>query len=309
MNVFGMVTTRHSHEYTAHALSSFFQTTGLGSDDQFLLIDNDSTLERSLTAGFPRVETVTNPSPQGFAANVNQVMRRARDRSADLIFLNNDLIFTSGWLAPLRVNLPVVLSPVSNFQMPYRSPDWECGPFLDLADYLRNQEAFRQIVRSHRAAVRGYRPALVVPFFCIKIPHAVYTAVGSLDEAFGLGGGEDFDYCLRCHLAGFQVQFAVDAYVLHFMGKSTWRCAETLPKQQAHEAAYLSFFGDKWGRRLRDFVCLGLRENIPGATGLRNELARGNFRGVIEGLLGRDESGNDPRSPTWTPAFGAPSKG
>jgi GT2 family glycosyltransferase len=122
-----MVTTRHLHEYTAHALSSFLETTGLEPDDEFWLIDNDGGPEESLTAGFSRIRIITNPAPQGFAANVNRVMCRARDRGADLIFLNNDVIFTPGWLDPLRVDLPVVLSSVSSFQLPFRPPEKVVG--------------------------------------------------------------------------------------------------------------------------------------------------------------------------------------
>lgn len=284
-----MVTTRHSQEYTAHALSSFFETTGLGPDDAFWLIDNDGTVERSLTAGFPRVRVITNPAPLGFAANVNQVMRHARAQGADLVFLNNDIIFTPGWLRPLCVDLPVVLSPVSNFQLPYRSPGWECGSVLDLADYLGHEEAFRQIVRSHRAVIHGYQPALAVPFFAVKIPHAVFTAVGSLDEAFGPGGGEDLDYCLRCHLAGFRVQFAMDAYLLHFQGKSTWRGPESLEQRQAREQAWRQVFREKWGSRLFELVCLEGSGGGPRDDAVRGRLAQGDFCGVVERLLGMED--------------------
>jgi GT2 family glycosyltransferase len=284
-----MVTTRHSHEYTAHALSSFFETTNLGPEDEFWLIDNDGSLERSLTAGLPRVQVVTNPAPQGFAANVNQVIRDARDRGADLVFLNNDVIFTPGWLSPLCVDLPVVLSPISNFQLPYRSPEWECGPVLDLPDYLGNREAFRQIVRSHRAVVHSYQPALAVPFFAVRIPHGVFTAVGNLDEGFGPGGGEDLDYCLRCHLAGFRVQFALDSYLLHFQGKSTWRGPESLEQRQAREQAWRQMFRDKWGSRLFELVCLKGSDGVAGGDVVRARLARGDFQGVVEHLLGMED--------------------
>lgn len=288
MIVFGMVTTGHSHEYTAHALTSFFETTGIGPGDEFWLIDNDGTLEHSLTGGLPRVEVITNPAPLGFAANVNQVMRRARGRGADLMFLNNDVIFTPGWLGPLRVDLPVVLSPVSNFQMPYRAPGWECGRVLDLPDYLGHEEALRQIVRSHQAAVHGHQPALAVPFFAVKIPHDVLTAVGSLDEAFGPGGEEDLDYCLRCHLAGFRVQFAVDSYLLHFQGKSTWRGPESREQRQAREQAWRQVFREKWGSRLFALACLEGSEGLPGDEAVRGQLARGDFRGVVARLLGAE---------------------
>jgi GT2 family glycosyltransferase len=221
MNTFGMVTTRHSHAYTGHALESFFRTTPLGADDRFVLVDNDGTYLPPPRPGWPRVTRIVNREPLGFAANVNQVMRMARERGADLFFLNNDLIFTPGWLEPLRVRDLGLLSPVSNFQFPYCCRDWDCGRCLDLADYLGHEDHLREIAQVHQARARGYQRVLKVPFFCIKIPFAIQEAVGYLDEDFGRGGGEDDDYCLRCHRAGFPVGFALASYVLHFVGKST----------------------------------------------------------------------------------------
>ena len=223
MNVFGMVTTRHSHAYTAYALESFFRTTPLGLTDLFVLIDNDGTYPGTPVAAGRAVTRLTNAAPLGFAANVNQVLRLARARRADLFFLNNDLIFPPGWLEPLLSGPVGLLSPVSNFQFPDRVAGWSCGPVLDLADYQGHAEHLRALVRAHQARHTGYRAVLKLTFFCIKIPAAVQEAVGELDEGFGRGAGEDYDYCLRCHRAGFPVALALGSYVLHFMGKSTWR--------------------------------------------------------------------------------------
>ena len=117
MNVSGMVTTRPSHAYTACALASFFQTTPFGADDRFVLIDNDGTYGPPPDA-WPQVTYLANPVPYGFAANVNQVLRLARACGADLFFLNNDLIFTPGWFAPLGSLSPRCCRRCRTFSLP-----------------------------------------------------------------------------------------------------------------------------------------------------------------------------------------------
>jgi hypothetical protein len=282
VNYFGMVTTRHSHAYTEHALRSFFQTTPFGPDDRFFLIDNDGTYLPSCDNA--RITLLRNGQPVGFAANVNQVLRRAREQHADLFFLNNDLIFTAHWLDPLLIGLPVLLSPVSNAQQPFDVNGWKCGPALDLPDYLGHEGALGEVVRRHQATVRGYVPVLCLPFFCIKIPYTVQGAVGELDERFGAGGGEDWDYCLRCHLAGFRVLYALDAVVLHFMGKSTWRGAESRAQTLARQEIYHRAFREKWGPQLLETIEHDPGNGLPVDGRLAEEWRRGNFRRVVEQL-------------------------
>jgi hypothetical protein len=284
MNVFGMVATYPSHAYTPYALASFFQTTPFAADDRFVLIDNDGTY-RPPPDAWPQVTYLANPVPYGFAANVNQVLRLARSCGADLFFLNNDLIFTPRWFTPLGVGEPALLSPVSNFQFPARVGDWLCGPFLDLADYQGHEADLRALVQAHQARHAGYQPALKLLFYCIKIPAAIQEAVGLLDEGFGRGGGEDGDYCLRCHGAGFPVAWALGSYVLHFMGKSTWRGAETPDQWQQREQTYLAVFRAKWGDALLEAVALNRTEKLHALPGVGEALARGDFRSAIEQAL------------------------
>jgi GT2 family glycosyltransferase len=285
MNVFGMVTTRHSDAYTGYALESFFGTTPLAPDDRFVLIDNDGTYVPPPGPRWARVTRIVNRAPLGFAANVNQVMRIARERGADLFFLNNDLIFTPGWLEPLRVREATLLSPVSNFQFPYRCGDWDCGRCLDLADYLGHQDDLREIARAHQARAGGYQHVLKVPFFCIKIPYAIQEAVGYLDEDFGRGGGEDDDYCLRCHLAGFSVAFALGSYLLHFVGKSTWRGAESPDESRHRERRYLTALRAKWGDPLAEAMVLGRKDKLLALPGVGAALAATDFEAAVKQAL------------------------
>src|SRR6516164_5884398 len=148
MNIFGMITSGPAEAYTREALHTFFQHTSLRDRDQFFLIDNDQSFAAPPN---PRVRVLRNPAHLGFAANVNQVMRLAREHKADLFFLNNDLIFTPHWLPPLLVRDPVVLSPLSNFQLPYPYANFDCKPVLDLADYQGHEKDLDQIVYQHQA--------------------------------------------------------------------------------------------------------------------------------------------------------------
>ena len=55
--------------------------------------------------------------------------------------------------------------------------------------------------------------------FCMLIPKKVIRRIGLLDERFGPGGYEDYDYCLRVQMAGYKVILAEDVFIHHFGGK------------------------------------------------------------------------------------------
>ena len=249
MRIFAMITTRASSEYTPYALESFFRCTPFGVGDRFLLIDNDRSGEEPSSSP---VELIPNPQPKSFAANVNQILELADASRADVFFLNNDLIFTEGWLEPLLADEPSLLSPLSNREVQYQTPGFVWKNALSLEDYLGREQEFAGIAREHSARSKGYKTVISLPFFCIKLPHAVYSALGPLDESFGKGGAEDNDYCIRACLAGFKVRYALASYVLHFSGKSTWSGAESAQETQSRCEMFRDVFEKKWGRALLD---------------------------------------------------------
>ena len=268
MNVFGMVSTANSLSYTLPALESFFRSTPLAPEDHFFLIDNDGSFTTD-SARFPCCEVLRNPAPLGFAANGNQLLERCRERGADLFFLNNDVIFTKEWLTPLLNPDPRILSPLCNREVQYASSVmvmktshvaslFVCNVGMTLADYTGNEAALEAIAEANRRQVSGFLRVYVLPFFCVKIPYCVQQAVGRFDESFGTGGGEDYDYCLRAYLAGFEVGYALGSFNLHFGGKSTWAVADAAEEQLAREAQFRAVFREKWGPELHDMI---LRED------------------------------------------------
>ncbi|MFN8389486.1 MAG: hypothetical protein U0136_04270 [Bdellovibrionota bacterium] len=297
MKLFGMVSTRSSVEYTYHALSSFFRNTPLDSSDSFTLIDNDGSVTDDLLSGFPQCKRVTNNRPLSFAQNANSLIREALPRGADLYFLNNDVIFTEGWLQPLAVERPAILSPLCNREVQYASSVmvtktshianlFVTGVGMSLSEYLGNEAAFAAIVEAHRKTVTGFLQVYVLPFFCVKIPAVILDAVGQFDETFGIGGGEDFDYALRTYLAGFNVEYALQSFCLHFGGKSTWSGAETEDEQLERVSKYQTVFFEKWGEELQKLILREDRRVVDDVESVRAHDVSGDLRAVVLSLLG-----------------------
>jgi hypothetical protein len=164
--------------------------------------------------------------------------------------LNNDVIFTPDWLPPLLLEIASVVSPICNQQVQYQSNNLTIKQSMSLEEFLGYELDLLAIVKRHQRNKRGFRQVFTTPFFCIKIPHEVYSVVGEFDLCFGQGGGEDYDYCLRCYLSGFCVLQALDSYILHFQGRSTWLGGETLEQTTARNNCYIKAFENKWGNPL-----------------------------------------------------------
>ena len=96
---------------------------------------------------------------------------------------------------------------------------------------------------------------LNVPLYCVKIPPVVYRSVGRFDEQYGLAGWEDTDYIVRAYLKGFPLFFAMESFVLHFYGLSTWRPEEPVSFPDAAESETPIgpvLFEKKWGPVIKE---------------------------------------------------------
>ncbi|MCB0331172.1 MAG: hypothetical protein KDD70_15995, partial [Bdellovibrionales bacterium] len=288
--VYGMVTTAASGEYTAAALDSFIESTELTQQDLFVLIVNDHHKVDVPQALQQSCRVILHEHPRSFAENANICTAIARERSSDLYFLNNDLIFTPGWAEHLAVPMPVITLPVSNQEFPYEAEDFKLLPLMTLEDYAGKEVLFRRFVAAHQAQKKGYQIVLSPPFFCIRIPLEILIEVGDFDPTFGKGGAEDNDYAIRTYLKGFAILASRQAYLIHFGGKSTWAGAESAAETRARDEAYIFRFREKWGTKLATLVLRSqlikrepqLLNSLP--KGLQSATQEGNWRPVILAL-------------------------
>ena len=294
---FAMVTTSGSAAYTPHALRSFFAHTPLQADDRFFLIDNDNCCDAATTAGYPRCELVRNDAPRGFAENANWAWRHAVEAGADLYFLNNDIVLTPGWLEPLLNPAAGITTPLSNREVQYAasvqviktqhiSELFCCSMTMSLDEFVGHEASLEAIAATHRKTSSGLLPVLALPYFCVKLPLEAMRAVGEFDESFGRGGGEDYDYSLRAHLAGIPVNYSLGSFVLHFGGKSSWSGVETGEQQRAREHHFRGVFLQKWGERLHNLILKEDASVLAGDSALQALQQRGDLRELVRTLMG-----------------------
>ena len=288
MSVFGMVTTSETSRYTDVALDTFFKTTFLKKEDLVFVIDNNATYKYDQCYSNNKINMIVNAAPLSFAENVNQIMLIAKQKKMDLFFLNNDIAFTSNWIEPMLIDEPSVICPLCNVDMQYKSSSFSLNNVIDLDNYLGNELEIENIVQKHKEQFKGFINEFHTAFFCVKIPYSIYKVIGEFDTIFGIGGGEDTDYCIRCYLAGFQIKRALNSYVIHFEGRSTWRGPETKKEQYLRTMKYKKSFQKKWGRNLLKLTILGDPTPLDSMVELREKYELKQYKYIIKCLMKQD---------------------
>tara|TARA_Y100000590_G_C15533508_1_gene944095 strand:+ start:30 stop:902 length:873 start_codon:yes stop_codon:yes gene_type:complete len=287
-NIFSMVTLKRSQIYTSHALESFFKNTEFNNDDRFLLIDNDNCQIDQFKI-YEKIEVIKNRYPLSFAKNVNQAVKIAIKENKNLIFLNNDIIFTKYWFKAIKSDSKNISIPVNNQIFPYQS---DCGKLklkitMDLDDFNNNHFLLEEIAKKHYKKYNNSKnfQGLLMPFFCFKVPIQILKDVGLFDTSF-VDGAEDVDYRIRCAIKGYEVNFLINSYLLHFHGKSTWDGGETKDQINNRNKLYTETFLKKWGEEMTQIFILRKKfMEIIEKKNLLTIFKSGNFRQLIIKLL------------------------
>ncbi len=135
---------------------------------------------------------VRNETNLGFVRATNQGLRGGAPYP---VMLNNDTRVPPGWLEKLR------------------------RPLLDESVGLAGP--LTTAIDSWQGRVRPRANPWTVPdeynlaFFCAMTRRDVVERVGLLDEGFGMGLGDDDDYCARVRAAGYRLALVTDLVVYH----------------------------------------------------------------------------------------------
>lgn len=186
-----------------------------------LIVIHDAGPEPELAAMLARLAArglftyLENTENLGFVRTVNRGMRLHPSR--DVVLLNADAQPYNDWLDRLRAaayrdDRVASVTPLSNnatiCSYPQFNRDNPCVIEVDGA-------TVDALAASVNAGVSVPAPTGVG--FCMYIRRAALDAVGLFDElAFGLGYGEENDFCQRAIQAGWQNRLAADTYVWHW---------------------------------------------------------------------------------------------
>lgn len=207
--------TRNNLEYTKLCLESIRKYTP--EPHEIIVVDNgstDGTVEYLQEQ--PDVKLIENGYNLGFALGNNRGLREAKGEY--IVFLNNDVVVTEGWLTRLLVcaredDEVGAVGPRSNYVV---------GPQLvPNVPYGDNLEAMQEFARAWSLEHAGRWDSVPrVIGFCMLVKRAVIEKIGGFDPIFGTGNFEDDDFCLRLQLAGFTIKITHDVFVHHFGSKT-----------------------------------------------------------------------------------------
>ncbi|MCL5024013.1 MAG: glycosyltransferase family 2 protein [Nitrospirae bacterium] len=181
---------------------------------EVIVVDNGSEDDTAgqlglLQAAYPSVLFLFNKSNLGFAGGINTGIRRA---GGDVVvLLNSDTVCPEGMIRRLAVYCEKdetlgMIGPVSN------AAGNEQAIYTNSTDfYGKIREGLEYANSGGQATLDAYR----LDFCCVAIARKAIEKTGLLDEGFGLGYYEDFDYSLRVKEKGFRLCVAEDVFIYH----------------------------------------------------------------------------------------------
>ena len=212
--------------YTQICLDSL-RTYGVGGGKIFL-IDNGSTDGTgAYLAECPDVVLRSNRENLGCAGAWNQGVR---DTTSEwLVFLNNDVIVSPGWLEGLMAFAEDkgadIVSPAIR--------EGECN--YEICSYSRDFAT--KMVNAVRMGVADG--------ICFMVRRRVFETIGLFDENFRIGQFEDADFFRRAQNAGFRLGTTGRSFIHHF-GSVTQDSIRKNKTAKPYEAENRAYYRRKW---------------------------------------------------------------
>ncbi len=227
------------------------------------LLDDSSTdsrvlpLLKSFEKADPRVRLIESSVNKGFVHNVNRGFELSEN---DVVILNSDTEVTKGWLdrmhrclnshpdigivCPLSNNATILSVPVMN----------QSNTLPEGIDTNRFGSLIAEVSR------RTYPEIPTGVGFCMLISRDTLHNAGAFDPAFGLGYGEENDFCMRARDAGKKIVCCDDAYVHHY-GEASFGSITRISEKRKLNERLLEQKWPNYKEEIYRFCCINpLRE-------------------------------------------------
>ncbi len=223
-------------EAFARCLEALLAHTDLKLHRALLVLDGPqpAATETLLETPIQGVEILHNPERRGFVASVNVGMSRGLDH--DVVLLNSDAIVTTGWLDKLRAaaySAPEIatVTPFSNTATICSLPRFLAANALPAGETIAS---FARRIEERSAPAYPRLPTGVG--VCMFLKRRALTELGLFDEqAFGLGYGEESEWCQRALKAGWR-HVLDDATFVYHEGHQSFGISRSGRVRGAHRA-------------------------------------------------------------------------
>lgn len=203
---------------TVECLLSLREQTG-AIDHEIIIVDDGSDEDtQHVLDAMPDITIERNSERQGFTVACNRGAARAR--GTYVLFLNNDVQVTPGWLQALldtyaqaeRVGAvgPMVLSPDGRLQ--------EAGACINL-DGTATQVGYADDPESPR--YNYLREVDYCSAVCLLMPLEIFHRVGGLDQSYSPAYYEDVDLCFKVRQSGYRIMYNPGSRIVHHMSATT----------------------------------------------------------------------------------------
>lgn len=226
-------------ELTKACLRTLQETVDLSNHELILINDasTDGTVE--FLEKLPRqYRVIHNPKRSSYAGSINRGVAVARGEI--LCLLNNDLVFTPGWLAPMQRALDQCPNAgiIGNIQIDPRT-----GAYNHMG-MIFNGHAVPLHFGEHFPfrPFRGWTEWKAVTSACWLVRKSAFLAAGGYNEAYRNAGYEDTELCLRLNQLGHRHYVANDSIIHHVVNSSEGRLQ--------FESENAKYFLSRW----RDYI-------------------------------------------------------
>ena len=89
---------------------------------------------------------------------------------------------------------------------------------------------------------------------CLMITRECMEKTGYLDEAYGMGYGDETDYQFKAHSKGFEAKVAIDTYVYHKSEVSFGTSPEKQKRLDHNRKIFFDRWGEEYNKKMQEYV-------------------------------------------------------
>ncbi len=248
-----------------------------------LVVVNDHSPEPELVDALNRlgesgwIELHTTPENRGFVGACNLGMRLHPER--DVLLLNSDTEVHNDWLDRLRA--AALRDPHTGTVTPFSNNATICSyPRFTQNNWRALEISDAELDRLAAHVNAGAEVDIPTGVgFCMYIRRACLEEVGLFDqETFGLGYGEECDFCRRAAAAGWRNILAADVFVRHH-GAASFGSSKAHRMREAEEK--LQRLHPDYPKLVADFLRRDPPSALRGALDMARIARRAERRGAI----------------------------
>ncbi len=193
---------------------------------EIIIADNASTDGTTdwVSRNYPQVRIITMEKNFGYCGGNNRAAEHARGRY--ILFLNNDVEVTFGWLVPLQnildqePEIAAVQPKLVNWKNPrYFEYAGAAGGYLDRYGYPFCRGRIFDTLEKDTGQYDNARDISWASGAAIAIRKELFLATGGFDESFEFHM-EEIDLCWQLWNRGYRVHYCPDSVVYHLGGGS-----------------------------------------------------------------------------------------